>query len=235
MSTVRIIIIGNEILTGKFVDENTPYLIKECNKHKLEIEEISIIRDDIDLIAHHVREASKRSTYVITTGGVGPTHDDMTMKGVAKAFGTDLVEAPELSALIKKHIGDNPAALRMALVPKNYTLWDCGEKLFPQVVVENVFVFPGIPKLMAKKFQAVVKNWTGAEKIHRKINLNTYESIIALRLEEIQTAHPSVEIGSYPRYDEAPVTLILTIDGTDEESINIVDREIRTSFAQYIV
>ena len=119
MSSVRIIIIGDEILSGKFVDENTPWLIQECNKNHLQITGISIIPDQIHTIASHVREASKNATYVITTGGVGPTHDDLTMKGIAKAFDTELVESPELAELIRAKVGENKAAMRMARVPRN--------------------------------------------------------------------------------------------------------------------
>jgi len=235
MSTVRIIIIGNEILSGKFVDENTPYLIQECKKRDLHIEEITIIQDDVETIARHVKHASKKSTYVITTGGVGPTHDDLTMKGIAKAFDTELIESPELLTLITTHIGDNPGARRMALVPKNYTLWDCGPKLFPQVVVENVFIFPGIPKLMKRKFEAIVQHWKGEHTIRKQIHLNTYESDIAVELERLQRKHPKVEIGSYPRYHEAPITLIITIDGKDQVAVAESAADIRRIFSQYLV
>jgi FAD synthetase len=234
MSSVRIIIIGDEILSGKFADENTPWLIQECNKHHLQITGIAIIPDEIHTIASHVRDAAQNATYVITTGGIGPTHDDRTMKGIAMAFDTELTESPELAHLIKKKVGEHPAALRMALVPKNYSLWDCGENRFPQLVVENVFVFPGVPKFLKIKFQAIVGRWKGKRKIRVQIPLLVRESTIAIKLEEIQNGNVSVEIGSYPRFEETPMHTIITVDGFNEESVRNVEGLLRSEFKEWL-
>ena len=235
MSTVRIIIIGSEILSGKFVDENTPWLIQKCKHHHLEITGVSIIPDDVETIAHHVRKASQEATYVITTGGVGPTHDDMTMKAIAHAFDCDLVESPELASLIKKHINSSESALRMALVPQNYVLWDCGEKMFPQVVVDNVFIFPGVPSYLQKKFSVVVEKWKGREKYYEQVALLTYESPIAKDLEEIQNEFPGVDIGSYPRLEETPHHTIITVDGYNASMVQQVKELITDRFAEFLI
>ena len=235
MSTVRIIIIGSEILSGKFVDENTPWLIQKCKQHHLEITGVCIIPDDIETISRQIKKDAQEATYVITTGGVGPTHDDMTMLAVARAFGTELVESPELSQLIRKYIGPSESALKMALVPRDYILWDCGDMMFPQVVVHNVFIFPGVPSYLQKKFSVVVKKWTGRKKTNEQVPLLTYESPIAKGLEEIQNSYPEVNIGSYPRLEEIPHHTIITIDGYEESVVQKVKSIIEKRFATLIM
>ena len=122
----------------------------------------------------------------------------------------------------------------MAMVPRNYSLWDCGEKLFPQLVVENVFVFPGVPKFLKLKFQAIVGRWKGKPKIRKQIPLLVRESTIAIQLEEIQNLHPNVEVGSYPRFEEIPIHTIITVDGFDEKHVHIAETQIRTEFQQWL-
>ena len=235
MSTVRIIIIGDEILSGKFVDENTPWLIHICRKHDLQITGISIIPDDIDTIAHHVLDASQNAKYVITTGGVGPTHDDKTIEAVAKAFDVPLVESKELATLITGYANGNEALLRMAIVPENYRLMDCGEGNFPQLVVENVYIFPGVPKFLQKKLSLIIDRWEG-KKVHReKVELTVRESLIAIELEEIQNNNQDVNIGSYPRYDESVINTIITIDGTNQKRVMETTSFIQKSFQNWLL
>ena len=148
MSTASIIIIGDEILANKFTDENTPYLLTRCAELHLEVLSVQIIPDNLERIAKTVRLESKRSTYVFTTGGVGPTHDDMTFEGVAKAFDLPLERHPTLVGLIDQYDSVGPvkeAAYRMADVPKGTELIPTSRG-FPQIKVQNVFIFPGVPK-----------------------------------------------------------------------------------------
>ena len=234
MSTVRIIIIGDEILSGKFTDENTPWLIRTCREHDLQITGISIIPDDIDIIAQHVQDASRNAKYVITTGGVGPTHDDKTMEGVAKAFDVPLIESKELVKLIDGYANGNKALLRMAIVPKNYKLLDCGEGNYPQLVVENVYIFPGVPKFVQRKLSLIIHQWE-SKKIHRtKVELTVRESLIAIELEEIQAQNTDVNIGSYPRYDDSMINTILTIDGEDQNRVEEISGIIKKAFGEWL-
>ena len=235
MSTVRIIIIGDEILSGKFTDENTPWLIRTCREHNLQITGVSIIPDDVEIIATHVLDASQNAKYVITTGGVGPTHDDKTIEAVAKAFGVPLIESQELYRLINGYANGNTALLRMATVPQNYRLLDCGEGNFPQLVVENVYIFPGVPKFLQRKLSLIIHTWEG-KTIHRtKVELTVRESLIAIELENIQKQNPDVDIGSYPRYDESIINTIITIDGENHSRVEETRASIRTAFQEWAI
>lgn len=245
MPTASIIIIGDEILANKFVDENTPYLLQRCAGLHLDVLSVQIIPDTLERIADTVAVESSRSTYVFTTGGVGPTHDDRTFEGVAKAFGLETFYHPELVELIDsyetKNNAANPeisrdlaknAAYRMAKVPLGTELIPTSRG-FPQIKVNNVFIFPGIPKLLQSKFKAIEHLLVGQEKFHAKVFLNTNESPIALDLTEAQKQNPDVNLGSYPRMGEEP-SLILTIQGTNKERVLAVQKELQTLFASYL-
>jgi len=246
MPTASIIIIGDEILANKFVDENTPYLLKRCADLHLDVLSVQIIPDTLERIAQTVAEESERSTYVFTTGGVGPTHDDRTFEGIAKAFGLETFYHPELVELIanyetkknaEKDEGssndlEKNAAYRMAKVPLGTELIPT-TRGFPQIKVNNVFIFPGIPRLLQSKFVAIEHLLIGKEKFHAKVFLNTHESPIALELTEAQEKNPDVNLGSYPRMGEVP-SLILTIQGTNNERVLAVQKELETLFASYL-
>ena len=235
MSTVRIIIIGDEILSGKFVDENTPWLIRTCREHQLQITGISIIPDDVDIIAQHVKDASAHAKYVITTGGVGPTHDDKTIEAIAKAFDVPLIESKILKELIQGYANGNEALLRMAIVPQNYRLIDCGDGNFPQLVVGNVYIFPGVPKFLQRKLSLIIDQWE-SKTIHRtKVELSARESLIAIELAEIQEMNPDVDIGSYPRYDDSIINTIVTIDGENRNRVDETRNYIKNAFREWKV
>ena len=235
MSTVSIIIIGNEILTGKFRDENTPWLIEQCKRLHLTIQTVRIIQDDVDTIAEVVAEESNRSTYVFTTGGVGPTHDDMTFDGVAKAFSMELVRNSRLEALISRWFGDRKISedtMKMADIPSGSRLLDTTAGMAPQIVVRNVFVFPGIPKLLQRKFSAIEHHFTGKKTIRRSMGFSVIEATIATDLRLLQDKFSSVDIGSYPRYGE-DVSLIITVDGDDEEDVQNACEAIEHQFREF--
>src|SRR5262245_37739159 len=157
MSTAGIIIIGNEILTGKVQDENTPYLLRELRRQGVDVPRVHVISDVIADIAHDVAEFSRTYDYVLTSGGVGPTHDDVTMEGVAAAFGGRLWRNAEMTGMLLGALrGREPNAshLKMCTLPVGATLIASKDLWFPLVQVRNVFVFPGIPRLLQAKFDA---------------------------------------------------------------------------------
>jgi molybdenum cofactor synthesis domain-containing protein len=237
MSTVSIIIIGNEILTGKFQDENTPWLIEQCKRLHLTIQTVRIIIDDIDTIAEVVSVESQRSKYVFTTGGVGPTHDDLTFAGVALAFGMELTRNKRLENLIRGWFGDRTISedtLKMADIPSGARLLETRSGMAPQVIVNNVYIFPGIPKLLQRKFSSIEHNFTGKKSVHRKLGFRVIEATIATDLRLIQERFPNVDIGSYPRYGE-DVSLIITVDGLIEEDVEQACRVIKTQFQDFEV
>lgn len=232
MTTASIIIIGDEILSGKFRDENTPWLIDRCAELHIKVQSIQIIPDEIERIASTVREESKRSRYVFTTGGVGPTHDDLTFLGVATAFGQKLKRNEVLAGLIKAWF-KNPTedAYLMAMIPEHSRLIPTTDRMFPQVVVENVYVFPGVPKLLKRKFNQCAGELEGKVVYRDKIGFMANETDIAGVLREIQEKNLDVSLGSYPRYGERP-SLQLTIDAYDEARVQEVRALLHAAFRE---
>src|SRR5580693_6994666 len=149
-----IIVIGNEILSGKTRDENSPYLVRELRGLGVDVRKISVIPDERDLISREVLEFSNSYDYVFTTGGVGPTHDDLTMDGIAGAFGRRMYRDPELEATLRYYYAQDLVAgnLRMANIPEGARLVGGKGMWFPVVAVENVYIFPGVPEILQRKF-----------------------------------------------------------------------------------
>jgi molybdenum cofactor synthesis domain-containing protein len=235
MSCLSIIIIGDEILSNTFVDENTPWLLRRAKKLDLKVNTVRIIPDVMEDIIKTVREESDRSTYVITTGGVGPTHDDVTMEAIATAFGTSTYKNPILTQLIQDKMGkDNPGALLMANIPQGAELLESAKGFFPQVKVQNVYIFPGVPKLMKIKFDAISHRFVGKKMFKKQIYLQASESKLAPQITALNKKLDKVTIGSYPRFDEGPVNLILTVQGFLEEHVQDAYGHICTEFQPYL-
>ena len=238
MPSAVVIIIGNEILNGKFRDENSPWLASRCRELGIDLLRIHVIPDDIAVIAETVRNASRDAGYVFTTGGVGPTHDDMTMAGVAAAFGVELVRHPELERTLRAKMGERvtPAALRMAEVPDGAELWSNEGMRFPQVVVRNVLVFPGVPRLLRMKFDDIADRLGGGRIVHAdRLVTTAAETDIAATLGDAQNRYPTVDIGSYPQFDEKPYTVTVTLDSRDRAALEACGAELRRLLADGLV
>jgi molybdenum cofactor synthesis domain-containing protein len=221
MPDAAIVIIGNEILTGKFADENAPFLIGRLRAMGVVLRRVVVIPDEVDVIAAEVRGASASADHVFTTGGVGPTHDDVTFEGVAAAFGVGCARHPELAALVERHLGPQApaAAYRMAEVPEGSELWWDGDVRFPLVVTRNVAIFPGVPSLVRRKFDAVAHRFGGTPVLCRRLRTLATEPVIADTLTAAATRWPSVAIGSYPRFETRPHTVIVTMEGRDAAAL----------------
>ena len=214
MASFAVIIIGDEILSGKFADENTPYFIKRLRASGLDLRHISVIPDTMQGIAEEIAVWSKRVDWVLTTGGVGPTHDDMTFAAVAQGLGKPLVRYPELVEIIRQKFGPDPneAALKMADLPEGSNLWWDGGLFFPQVVAGNVVIFPGVPSLVRLKFEAICWRFSGQPVHTARLSTLVDEVFIAATLTEAQSRWPGVAIGSYPRLEEVPHRVIVTME-----------------------
>jgi molybdenum cofactor synthesis domain-containing protein len=155
--TAGIVVIGNEILSGKTRDENSPYLVRELRELGVDVRKISVIPDELVLISNEVREFSNANDYVFTTGGVGPTHDDLTMDGIAGAFGRSIRRHPDLEAILRHYYAQDlvEAYLRMADIPEGARLVGSQGLWFPVIAVENVFIFPGVPEILRRKFDRI--------------------------------------------------------------------------------
>ncbi len=218
MPTAAIIIIGNEILSGKFADENGPYLIRRLRELGVDLGRIVVLPDVIEIIAAEVRAASARYDHVFTSGGVGPTHDDMTLPAIAAAFDRPLERHPVLARVVEARSRAavvNAAAYRMAEVPVGAELWWDGNVVYPLVVMGNVAIFPGVPALFRMKFEAVSHRFSGVPVECRRLVTELDEPAIADALTEAAERWPAVAIGSYPRFEASPHIVIVTMEGRE--------------------
>lgn len=217
MPTSGVLVIGNEILSGKVVDANSPYFCRELRALGVDVERIAVLPDDIEAIAREVRAMSSAFDYVFTSGGVGPTHDDLTMDAIASAFERPL----ELNASIVERIGraqgkpPNESQLKMARLPAKAVLMDSGDLWFPIVVVENVHIFPGIPELLRKKFESIRERFRGVPFVLRRVYVRQRESDIAETLNELLAEYPDLLLGSYPRIGQEDFYVMLTLESRD--------------------
>ncbi len=226
--TAGILVIGNEILSGKTIDENSPYLARELRSLGVDVRRISVIPDELDLICGDVRSFSKSYDYVFTTGGVGPTHDDVTMEAIAAAFGRKTERHPELEAVLRQYyspdlVGGN---LRMADIPEGARLVGGKGAWFPVVAVENVFIFPGVPEILRRKFERIKEMFREAPFYLREIYLRADEGQIAGILNCLLADFPELLLGSYPYFDNPVYSIKLTLESKDDGYLDRAQRRL---------
>lgn len=219
-----ILVIGDEILSGKTADQNAQLLIGELRELGVALKRILVIPDDVEEVAASVRALADRFDYVFTSGGVGPTHDDVTLVGVARAFAVPIVRQPELEARLRRHFGERPggvdeAKLRMADVPEGAELIETAEMRWPVLVMRNVFILPGVPELFRKKFLALRERFRVAPFFARAVFTQEDEFDIAAQLSDVATAHPLVAIGSYPNFASEEYRVKVTLESKDEAAL----------------
>jgi len=220
--TAALLIIGAEILSGKVEDENGPFLIRALRNRGVRLAEIRVLDDVVDVISKSVRQLHPLVTHLFTTGGIGPTHDDVTISAIADALGRKVVRHPDLIRKLEERYGDqlNEARLRLAEIPEGATMRLAEPVPVPVITVENVTIFPGVPALMRLCFEQVADTLSSSQIFSRSIFVNRSEGDLAGPLRRIQQAHPDVAIGSYPRYDDAPYRVKVTIDGHEEGAVD---------------
>jgi len=217
-----IVVIGDEILSGKVADTNSPWLLARLRRLGIRVRRVEVVADEVEVVAEAVARAARGADWVFTTGGVGPTHDDVTMQGVARAFGRSLVEHPELADAIRRHVGDPPgAALRMARVPEGARLLVVPSLRYPQVAVENVLVFPGVPSLLRLKFDAVAPLLGGRPVEAAAVFVRVAESVFAETLDAVVAAHPEVRLGSYPHFDAEHYRVMVTLEAEERPPLDV--------------
>ena len=216
-----ILVIGDEILSGKTADQNAQLLIGELRELGVALKRILVIPDDVEEVAASVRALADRFDYVFTSGGVGPTHDDVTLIGVARAFAVPIVRQPELKARLRRHFGEriDEAKLRMADVPEGAELIETAEMRWPVLVMRNVFILPGVPELFRKKFLALRERFRVAPFFARAVFTQEDEFDIAAQLSDVATAHPLVAIGSYPNFASEEYKVKVTLESKDETAL----------------
>lgn len=220
--TAAALVIGNELLTGKIQEGNVAFLARELFSLGISLRRVVVCSDEQEVIAEDLNALRARHDFVFTSGGVGPTHDDLTVPAVALAFGLPLVRDPELARMIREHFGARTTEghLRMADLPEGAELIASDRIRWPVMRVENVFVMPGVPEIFRIKFE-LVRERLGADApfVSRALFTRCDEGEIAALLERVERAFPGVAIGSYPRIGDAEYSVKLTFDGRDDALI----------------
>ena len=228
--TACLLIIGNEILSGRTVDANLPYLAKRLNELGIRLKEVRVVSDSEPAIVKAVNETRAAYDYIFTTGGIGPTHDDITSGCVAKAFGVALERHPEAVARLERHYppgGLNEARLRMAEIPRGATLIDNPVSTAPGFRIGNVHVMAGVPRIMQAMFEGIAHTLVGGKPaLSRSVSCTLGEGILAKGLGEIQNRHPDFDIGSYPYYRIGGFGVSLVARGTDAAELDAIAEEI---------
>ncbi|XP_077275442.1 FAD synthase isoform X1 [Temnothorax americanus] len=220
--TAGIIVIGDEILKAQVKDTNSHYICNLLYKCGIQVKKISVISDDVEEISKEIKDASNKYTYVITSGGIGPTHDDVTYKGLAKAFNDKLHYHPKLVDIIKNHFMINDAlspVYKIAQIPEKASLkFGLNTNInkpnsFPYITLENIYVFPGSPVFLEKSFQNLYEELLSTNKrfVKEEVFIDAREDLFANALSTVVKEFPNVSFGSYPvnncRYFKAFVTI----------------------------
>ena len=227
-----LIIIGNEILAGRTQDSNTPWIAERFTERGILLSEVRIIPDKEDVIIRTVNDLRGRYDYVFSTGGIGPTHDDITAESVAKAFGVELERNEEAFRLLEEHYGIEeltPPRAKMSLIPKGATLVPNPVTAAPGFIMENVHVMAGVPRIM----QAMLDHILGVIEAGKPILSNTVacslqESVLAEDLRGLQDRYGDIQIGSYPHYRGGALGLSLVMRGTNSRSLEQATDELIT-------
>ncbi len=199
--TAGIVIIGNEVLSGKTQDTNSYFFCTELRQLGVEVKKISTIQDEIELIGREVADFSKRFDYVFTSGGVGPTHDDVTIEGIAR----DQV---------------NDVRLRMANVPEGATLLATEAPFAAIVKIHNVYIFPGIPKILQERFHTIKEAFREKPYFLKNVFVRYGEGVIAAMLNDLLVKFPELMLGSYPVLDLPDYKVKVTLESKDSQYLD---------------
>lgn len=215
-----IVVIGNEILSGKVPDSNAQFLIKELRDLGIKLEAIFIIPDNWKTISETVSRVEKRFGLIFTMGGIGPTHDDVTLLGVADGLKMTLKRNSKYEELLRGFHGKgtNEAVLKMAEMPAEAELVFSDDVRIPVIKVRNFYVFPGEPELFKKQFLAIKEKLRSNQFTSKIIYIKAYEEEIAAILDQAQNQFPETEIGSYPDYRNPDYKVRVVIDSKDAKA-----------------
>ncbi|MAI05954.1 MAG: hypothetical protein CBC47_02300 [Alphaproteobacteria bacterium TMED87] len=227
--SAALIIIGNEILSGRTQDSNMQFLGRELGKIGIFLEEVRVIADNEDKIIETVHQLRNNYDYIFTTGGIGPTHDDITSLSIAKAFGVELELHEPSAKKMKEHYGGNlnEARLKMAHIPSGSSPIETRITSAPGFKIENVFVLAGVPMIARAMFDALSPELSvGPPIISRYIEALLGEGELANQLEKIQNKFSDVDIGSYPFFRKGEIGLSVVAKGINSEAINNIINEV---------
>jgi FAD synthetase len=220
--TAGIILVGNEILSGKIVDANASYLCRELRTLGVDVRRITVIPDEVDLIAAEVSRFSKDYDVVFTSGGVGPTHDDVTIEGVARAAGVPVIRHPALVALLEGHYKGaiTDAHLKMAEVPEGAELLVDESVRFPTILMRNVYVLPGVPEIFRRKFDAIRERFRDQPIFLKCVFVRIGEGTLADHLNGLLRDYPALLLGSYPEFSNPEYKVKVTLESRDNQFLD---------------
>ena len=220
--TAAALLIGNELLSGKVHEANLVELARTLRSVGVSLRRAVMVPDDMAVIADEVRTLSAAHDVVFTSGGVGPTHDDITIEAVAQAFGVRAVVHPDFEALLHSVYGARMTAghLRMALVPEGAELVSHRDARWPTVLMRNVWVLPGVPEAFRMKLAVVRDRVRGATTFHsRQVLTQMDEPDLKPMLDRVVAAHPTVDVGSYPKWFDIRYRTKITFDATSADAL----------------
>lgn len=221
--TAALVVIGDEILSGKVEDTNSRFLVRVLREAGVDLARMLFVADVVDEIAWAVRICLDRFDHVFTSGGIGPTHDDMTPLGVATALGVPVVRHPELEAILREHFGErlSDGHLKMADVPEGSDLLRGGHIRWPIVQPRpGLYMLPGVPQIFEAKVEALGARLEGARAICRWVFTRLDEALLAPHLEAVLEVHPRVRIGSYPILGREDYRVKVAIESRDAGAVD---------------
>jgi molybdenum cofactor synthesis domain-containing protein len=217
-SSAAALVIGNELLSGKVTDANVVELARLLRTRGIELRRVVMILDDLDVIEREVRALAASHTWLFTSGGVGPTHDDVTVEGVARAFDRKVVEDAGLAAMIREHYKERctEGHLRMALIPEGASLETTPAIRWPTIRVENTWLLPGVPEIFRLKLEVVAAHIGDAGAfVSHAVYTQMDEGHLKPLLDDVVARFPEVFVGSYPKWMDPTYKTKLTFDGRD--------------------
>ncbi len=220
-TTAALVVIGIEILSGKVEDTNSTFLAQQLRGLGVTLRRMVVIPDEVEVIAEAIRELAPTVDVLFTSGGVGPTHDDVTIEGIARGLGRRVVRHPAIEGILRKHFGEriNEAHLKLAEVVEGTELETTGKVSFPTFRVENIYVLPGIPEIFREKVLALRERFA-ADPFHlRIVYVREMESAIAAHLNQTLAEFPELLLGSYPKLNDPEYSVRITLESKDRDYV----------------
>lgn len=222
--TASLVVIGEEILSGRTRDENIAYVGAYLARVGISLREVRVVADEETEIVAAVNGLRRRYTYVFTTGGIGPTHDDVTTDAIAKAFEVEIRLDDDAVNALRRHFDAKEltqARLRMARIPEGAKLIDNAISRAPGYRIGNVIVMAGVPRIMQVMLDAVMPSLDkGCPMLTCSVRIDAPEGDVATPLAALQTAYPRVQIGSYPFFEQKRLGTYVVLRSTDERDLN---------------
>ena len=236
--TAAMLVIGDEILSGRTRDSNSHHLAGRLTEHGIDLREVRFIGDDADTISATVQTLADSHDHLFTSGGIGPTHDDITAEAVAAAFGTPISVRDDARKILTDYYAIremelNEARLRMARVPDGATLIDNPVSAAPGFSLRNVHVMAGVPKIFEAMLDGLMPKLTGGAKLQsRTLMVNRGEGDIAEGLTRVDAAHPAVSVGSYPAWGNKGYQVSIVMRSNDPAALDAAIADARALFPE---